>query len=208
MRYTSVFDNETNENTFLVYDENTKKGIIIDPGCDLNKIEKMIEENGVTVKYIFITHCHYDHIENLISLKEKTKALIAASEKGSKNIGDPLVNLTVQGLGYAIKGINADVVLKDGEIFSLDSLKIKCIYTPGHTDCGICYYIDNELFCGDTLFLRSVGRTDLPTSDIKSLEKSIKEKLYILPDETNVHPGHGHDTTIGYEKKYNFFVKL
>ena len=80
MRYTSVFDNETNENTFLVYDENTKKGIIIDPGCELNKIEKMIEENGVTVKYIFITHCHYDHIENLISLKEKTKALIAASE--------------------------------------------------------------------------------------------------------------------------------
>lgn len=206
MKYTSVFYNETNENTWLVYDENTKNGIIIDPGCSMEQIEDMISCCGVRVKYILLTHCHYDHIMSLIELKEKTGALIVTGDKGSINIGDPNINLTTYGLGYTIEDIKADVVLKDGETLVLDSLEFKCIYTPGHTNCGVCYYIENELFCGDTLFLRSCGRWDLPTGNQETLFNSIREKLYILPDETVVHSGHGHDTSIGYEKKYNFCV--
>lgn len=208
MVFKSIFHNETSENTYLILDENTKNGVIIDPGCKIEKIEKLIKENGVCVKYILLTHCHYDHIESLIPLKELTGAEIVTGDNGSKNVGDIKMNLSMYGLGYPIDGVEADVVLKDGEILNLDSLEIKCIYTPGHTNCCVCYLCENELFAGDTLFLRSVGRWDLPTGDFAVLEKSIKEKLYTLPDDTAVHPGHGGATTIGYEKKYNFCVKL
>lgn len=208
MKYELILSTEMNENTFLVYDENTKNGIIIDPGCPLAKIEKVTAEKGVTVKYIFLTHCHYDHIESLIPLKEKTGAEIVTGDKGCVNIGNPKINLSKEGLGYEISGISSDIILKDGEEFELDGLKLRCIYTPGHTDCCVCYLCENELFAGDTLFLRSCGRWDLPTGDFNVIEKSIKEKLYTLPDETAVHPGHGGDTTIGYEKKFNFCIKL
>ena len=207
MKYTSVFHNETDENTYLIFDENTKNGVIVDPGCSIDKIEKMIEENGVNVRYILLTHCHYDHIMSLIPLKERTGASIVTGDKGSINIGDPFINLTEHGLGYKIENIHSDVVLKDGESLILDGLEIKCIYTPGHTNCGVCYLVENELFAGDTLFLRSCGRWDLPTGNQKILFESIREKIYTLPDETTVHSGHGHDTQIGYEKKFNFCVK-
>ena len=208
MKFTSVFDNNTSENTYLVFDENTGNGLIIDPGCSMEKTEKMINENNVNVKYILLTHCHYDHISSLIPLKEKTGALIVTGDRGNVNIGNPSVNLSVYGLGYEINNIKSDKILSDGEVIELDTVKIKCIYTPGHTDCGVCYLIENELFCGDTLFLRTCGRWDLPTANVDVLEKSIKEKLYLLPDETVVHPGHGESTTIGYEKKFNFVFKL
>lgn len=208
MKYTSVFDLETSENTYLVYDENTLNGVIIDPGCDFDKIKKMIDDNNVKVKYIFITHCHYDHIKSIVELKDKTGALIVSGDKGSENLGNPDINLTKYGLGYEIKNIKSDIVLNDGEIFKLDSMEFKCIYTPGHTNCGVCYLIDNELFCGDTLFLRNCGRCDLPTGDFKTLESSIRNKLYVLSDETVIHSGHGNDSTIGYEKKFNFYVIL
>lgn len=207
MKYTSVFYNETDENTYLVFDENTRRGAIIDPGCSIEQIERMLDENGVKAEYILLTHCHYDHIMSVIPLKERTGAEIVTGDKGSVNLGDPNVNLTAYGLGYEISGINADVVLRDGETLTLDGLSFKCIYTPGHTNCGVCYLIDNELFCGDTLFLRSCGRWDLPTGDHLTLIRSIKDKLYTLPEGTAVHPGHGHDTEIGYEKKFNFCVK-
>lgn len=207
MKYTSIFCNDTNENTYLVFNENTRNGVIIDPGCLIDQIERMIEENSVTVKYILLTHCHYDHIMSIIPLKERTGAKIVTGDKGSMNIGNPDINLTLHGLGYEIKGIRSDVVLKDGDNLTLDGLSFRCIYTPGHTDCGVCYHIENELFCGDTLFLRSCGRWDLPTGNQETLFRSIREKLYSLPDETVVHSGHGHDTEIGYEKKFNLCVK-
>lgn len=207
MKYTSIFYNGTNENTYLVYDENTKNAIIIDPGCSLEEIDQMIKENKVTVKYIFLTHCHYDHIMSLIPLKEKTGAKIVTGDNGNVNLGNPKINLSTYGLGYKIENIKSDIILGDGEIFKMDGVTLKCIYTPGHTNCSVCYYAENELFCGDTLFLRSCGRWDLPTGDEKTLGKSIREKLYNLPDETVVHSGHGEDSTIGYEKKYNFCVR-
>lgn len=207
MKYTSIFYNQTNENTYLVFDENTSNGVIIDPGCSMEQIEKMINDNKVNVKYILLTHCHYDHIMSIIPLKEKTGAKIVTGDKGSINLGDPDINLTPYGLGWKIEGINSDIILRDGESLELDGLSIRCIYTPGHTNCGVCYLCGKDLFCGDTLFLRSCGRWDLPTGNQLVLERSIREKLYILPDDTVVHCGHGADTTIGYEKKFNFCVK-
>ena len=208
MKYVLLVSDEIKENTFLVYDENTKNGIIIDPGCTVEQIESVIKENGINIKYILLTHCHFDHIESLIPLREITGAKIVTGENGNKNLGNPEINLTKMGLGYEIKDISSDIILKDGEIFELDGLKIKCIYTPGHTDCSVCYMCGNDLFAGDTLFLRSCGRWDFPTGDFDVLEKSIKEKLYTMDDDVIVHPGHGADTKIGYEKKFNMVIKL
>ncbi len=208
MKYTSIFHNETNENTYLVYDENTLNGVIIDPGCKIEKILELISENNINVKYILVTHCHYDHIASLKELREITHAKIVTGDNGNDNIGDIEKNLSPYGLGYEINDVSSDIILNDGEELSLDSLSFRCIYTPGHTNCCVCYLCDGELFSGDTLFLRSVGRWDLPTGDFDTLKKSITEKLYTLPDDIGVHPGHGAATTIGYEKKYNFSIKL
>lgn len=207
MKFDAIFDNETSENTYLVYDEETKNGVIIDPGCTLDKISKLIADNGVTVRYILLTHCHYDHIASLTALKEITGAKAVASEKCNENLGNIGVNLTRHGLGRDITE-SADIVLGDGEVVTVDSMDIRCIATPGHTDGGVCYLVGNDLWSGDTLFLRSVGRWDLPTGDYATLETSIKNKLYVLPDEVRVHPGHGSATSIGYEKKFNLCIPL
>lgn len=196
------------ENTYIVYDENTNKGVVIDPGYKCDGILKAANDDNIIIKYIFITHCHYDHISDLEQLREKTGALLVSSKKGSINIGDPDINVSVAGLGYALSAKKSDIVLSDGEEFTLDGLNIKCIYTPGHTNCGACYLFNNKkLFSGDTLFLRSVGRSDLPTGNGDELFKSIQNKLYTLSDEIEVFPGHGSQTSIGYEKKFNMFVR-
>ena len=197
----------TDENTYIVYDENTKNGLVIDPGCDYNNILKSANEDNVKIKYVLITHCHYDHISDLEPLRAATGALLVSGDKGSINVTDPDINLTYSGLGKEISAKRSDIVLKDGEELDMDGIKIKCIYTPGHTNCGVCYLMGDHIFVGDTLFLRNCGRWDLPTGDETTLRRSIKEKLYTLPEDIIVHCGHGGDTSIGYEKKFNFYVK-
>ena len=196
------------ENTYIVYDENTKNGFVIDPGYKCDGILKSASDDGINIKYILITHCHYDHISDLEELREKTGAQLVSSKNGSINIGMPEINHSVSGLGYALSAKKSDIILNDNEEFKLDSLNIKCIYTPGHTNCGVSYLINNtKLFSGDTLFLRSIGRSDLPTGNGDELISSIKNKLYTLDDRTDVFCGHGLVTSIGYEKKFNMFVK-
>lgn len=198
----------TDENTYMVYDEDTLSGMVIDPGSDADKIIKACNEENVIIKYILLTHCHYDHIMGLPKLREKTGALLVSSKWTSINIGDPDINHSVSGLGYAISEKASDIVLSDNEEFTFDGVKIKCILTPGHTNGGACYLVNGSvLFSGDTLFLRSIGRSDLPTGNADELVNSIKNKLYTLDENIKVYPGHGKETEIGYEKKYNMFVR-
>ncbi len=197
----------TDENTYIVFDEKTKNGLVIDPGYECEGIIKTAQELGVEIKYVLITHCHYDHISSLEPLREKTGCKLISSENGSKNVVNPDINLSLHGLGYEINAKKSDIVLKDNEEMLLDGLNIKCIYTPGHTNCGACYMINDNLFTGDTLFLRSIGRHDLPTGDGNTLINSIKERIYTLPEEITVYPGHGGKSSVGYEKKFNMFVK-
>ncbi len=207
MKIKKLTNYATDENTYIIYDENTKDGLVIDPGYKADGILKAAVDDNIKIKYVFITHCHYDHIEFLEELRQKTGALLVSGDKASINIGDPAINHSYSGLGYDLSAKKSDIILKDGEEFELGGIKIKCIYTPGHTNCGVCYLAENHVFSGDTLFLRSIGRSDLPTGDYDTLVKSIKEKLYTLDDDTTVHCGHGNDTSIGYEIKFNFFVK-
>ena len=101
---------------------------------------------------------------------------------------------------------SCDIIMEDMEERVFDSIKVKCIHTPGHTDGSCCYEIGGLIFSGDTIFNRNIGRCDLPTGDFDVIYKSIKEKIYKYPDETVIYPGHGTHTTVGYEKKYNAYV--
>lgn len=190
------------QNCYLVYDDN-KNGFLIDPGFDTLKILKAIEQIGVNVSHILLTHCHYDHIYSVNELRGHKK--LVCGEKCSENIGRTSRNLSASfGAPFTVEP--ADIIVSDNEEITIGDIKIKCIASPGHSECSFCYLVDNMLFAGDTLFCRNVGRWDLPSGDEQSLRDSIKQKLYTLPDNTKVFSGHGADTEIGYEKKYNFYV--
>lgn len=197
----------TDENTYLVYDEDTKEGFVIDPGYHADGILTAAEEDKIQIRYILITHCHYDHISSLEELRERTGASLISGKKAAVNVTDPDINLSLGGLGKRIFAKQPEIILSDGQEFEAGNIKITCIDTPGHTNCSVCYQCGQHLFSGDTLFLRNVGRWDLPTGNESALIESIQQKLYSLEDEIVVHPGHGEDTTIGYEKKFNFYVK-
>ena len=200
-----IFNNYHNdENTYLIYENGT--GVVIDPGNSDIEIAGFAKENNIEIKYILLTHCHYDHIEFLEKLRERTLAKLVCGDNCAVNVVNPRMNLSIFGLGYELSPKNPEIILADGEVFDADSMKIKCIYTPGHTNCSVCYIIENKIFAGDTLFLRNCGRWDLPTGDEATLIKSIREKLYTLDDAMAVYPGHGRETTIGYEKQFNMFV--
>ena len=197
------FDND--ENCYILYDDSLE-GIVIDPGSDGEEIFDKIKKLGIRIKYILLTHCHYDHIEGLGILRKLTGAEVVASFECNLGIQSASINLSML-FSDQISEEPADLIINDSDIIKAGNMEIKVITTPGHTKGGVCFLIDNELFSGDTLFLRSVGRTDFPGGSSDTLIKSIKEKLYTLDDDTIVHPGHGNDTKIDYEKRYNMFVK-
>lgn len=196
----------TSENTYVVYNEKTKNGFIIDPGYDAEEIIKEIKE--IKIKYVLLTHCHFDHMEYVNKFIDFYLAKLICSEKTNINIKDPYINLSEDIGGEAVVLKEADFILKDGEEINSENIKIKCIYTPGHTNGSVCYLVNNSfLFSGDTLFFQNCGRWDLPTGREEDIIKSIKEKIYKLNDEVIVYPGHGKETKIGYEKKFNMIVK-
>lgn len=193
---------DMDQNCYLVYGDD-KKGILIDPGLDTLKILKTIEEKNVDVSYILLTHSHFDHSYSVKELRGHKK--LVCSKNCSFNITKESRNLSLMtGEPYTLD--EADVILSDGDILEVGELRIQAIETPGHTDGGMCFLIDGKLFSGDTLFKRTVGRCDFPTGDGEVLINTIKTKLYTLPDETEVFAGHGENTTIGYEKKFNMYV--
>lgn len=196
---------DNNQNCYIVYDDSLE-GIVIDPGSDGEEIFDKIKKLGIRIKYILLTHCHYDHIEGLGILRKLTGAEVVASFECNLGIQSASINLSML-FSDQISEEPADLIINDSDIIKAGNMEIKVITTPGHTKGGVCFLIDNELFSGDTLFLRSVGRTDFPGGSSATLIKSIKEKLYTLDDDTIVHPGHGNDTKINYEKRYNMFVK-
>ncbi len=205
MRIERIVSYYNDENCYLVYDEDNI-GIIIDPGCEASEIESVINEKGLKVSHILLTHCHYDHIGGLEDLRKNLNAKVYASFECNQNIQNPNVNMSLF-QEKIIRALPADEIIDDGSVIKVGILEIKVIKTPGHTNGGVCYLIDEDLFSGDTLFLRNVGRWDLPKGDEETLKNSIINKLYTLDDDIIVHPGHGNDTKIYYEKRYNTYVR-
>lgn len=194
-------DINMDENAYFLIENN--KAIVIDPGSSFEKTVDFIK--GFDVEYIFLTHCHFDHITCVNELREKYNAKVCCTSECAENIKNPHISLTITGNYESIEDV--DIILDEKEDFEFYGNKIKTIKTPGHTTCSTVFKMGENLFSGDTIFYQNVGRWDLPTGDGKELIKSIKEKIYTLPEETTIYPGHGKSTTVGYEKKYNMFVR-
>ena len=193
-------------NCYFVYREGSRKVIFIDPADYGEQIFKAMKDNGFEVAAILLTHGHFDHIWGCSKLRQLTSAPVYAYEGEEDVLLSSDLNVSA-GAGRACT-VKANTLLKDGEEVTIEGMTFKLIATPGHTQGSCCYYFEeaNMLISGDTLFEESVGRTDLPTGSMSTLVRSVKDKLFELPDDVVVYPGHGDSTTIGHEKKYNPFI--
>lgn len=194
-------------NTYLAVDDETKKGFIVDPGGYSNALIKAAEDEKADIEYIILTHGHADHICGVNEhLKDFPNAKVVACVAEKTMLEDPALNQSLMfGTSCIIK---ADILVSDGDELDIGGLTLKFLHTPGHTQGGMCIYIasENVLFSGDTLFCQSIGRTDFPGGSFAALADSIHSKLFVLPDETRVLPGHMGYTSIGDEKRSNPFV--
>ena len=194
-------------NCYFLYQEDSKKIIVVDPADRGEYLYNAFKEAGLEVAAILLTHAHFDHVWGCNQLRELAGVQVFAFEDEKDLCESAKLNVSEDvGRPYTV---TVDWYLKDGETVTIEGMEFKVIWTPGHTQGSCCYYFekDNILISGDTLFEGSCGRSDLPTGDGKLLSRSLKERLMILPDETMVFPGHGNGTTIGDEKKYNPFCR-
>ena len=194
-------------NCYFVYQEGSTDVIFFDPADKGDYIYEKLKEKGLNVKGILLTHGHFDHIWGTNKLRELSGAPIYAYEAEKALCEDAITNVSDQvGRPYTVI---PDYYVKDGEEITIAGMTCKVIATPGHTVGSCCYYFEEAgmLIAGDTLFQESVGRTDLATGSMSAIIHSVKDKLFLLPDETKVYPGHGDVTSIGHEKRYNPFVQ-
>ena len=212
-------------NNYLIIDEETRDAALVDcsafdiwnkvPYTKGNVAATSVGENrqaidNISLKYILLTHGHFDHIAGIKPInapmpnaENRPYVLMHKSDMDWVN----RVNEYMPMMGMPeITVPKIDRFIEDGEIIKLGNLEISVIHTPGHTQGGVCYYVENNLFSGDTIFKESVGRCDLPGGDFDKIVESIKTKIFTLPDDTLIYPGHGKPTSVGWEKEHNFFM--
>ncbi len=188
-------------NNYLLTDGN--EAVLID--CSEVKQEILDELKDKTLKYILLTHGHFDHVLGVNGMKECTGAKILVHKDDISRMEESANIMQTFGV-IGVETPKADDYINDNDILKFGNTEIKVIHTPGHTEGCVCYLIDGKLFSGDTLFRDSVGRCDLPGGNFSKLSDSIKNILFKLDDNMVVYPGHGPETTIGYEKKYNEII--
>ena len=197
-------ENMLQENTYILTDSETNQGMVIDPGCYTPAMKKELR-NLTELKYIILTHAHGDHMGALNAIrKDYPDAVLIAGVKEKKILLDAENNGSMEFSPEPVS-TEADRYVSEGDSVTLGSIKFTFMETPGHTQGGICICGDGKIFTGDTLFFRSIGRTDLYSGNMEQMRKSL-QKLMRLPDEIQVLPGHGPGTSIGAEKKGNPFV--
>ena len=195
-------------NCYIVGSTSTNGGMIIDPGADTHTIMRSVQQAGLSISIIVVTHAHMDHVAALREVQQETNARFAIheAEKGFV-FSAPMRMLTSLGVSPVKSPPRPDRLLKDGDLIDLGDLRFEVLYTPGHSSGGICLLGHGVVFSGDTLFRFGIGRTDFPGMSHERLINSISEKLMILPVETTVYPGHGPATTIGDERRGNPFLR-
>ena len=196
--------------SYLIGDEKTQEGLFIDPADDAKRLLSEAKSHGLkTIKYIVNTHSHVDHVMGNAEMVKKTGAKIVVHEGDASAVSQTPSDL-LEMFG-ATPSPPAEILVKDGDVIQVGDVKLKVIHTPGHSPGGMSLYLDGMVFTGDTLFVGSVGRTDFPGSSWDVLEASVRKKLYVLPGETVVFPGHNYGSTptstIQYERRHNPFVR-
>jgi len=195
---------------YLIGDEETKEGLFIDPSDDAERLLSEAKSQGISkIKYIVNTHCHVDHVMGNAEMKKKSGAKIVIHEEEAPYLSRTPPDLLT--MFRATQSPPADILVKEGDLIKVGKVELKVLHTPGHSPGGMSLYMDGMVFTGDTLFVGSVGRTDFPGSSWDVMEASIRKKLYVLPGDTVVFPGHNYGSTptstIQYEKRHNSFVR-
>jgi glyoxylase-like metal-dependent hydrolase (beta-lactamase superfamily II) len=195
-------------NCSIFGDEQSRQAMVVDPGDEIAHVLELVRKHGLTVTAIVITHAHIDHIGGAQKLKLATGAPVYM------NLNDTelqrMLDVQASWLGMSpVEPVSIDVPAKDGDVLLVGATGFHVMHTPGHTQGSISLWIpsENKLVAGDTLFRDSIGRTDLPGGNGRQILQSIHEKLLPLPEETVVIPGHGENTTIGREKRFNYFLQ-
>lgn len=197
---------ELSTNCYFLINEETMETVIIDPADNTNTIVRTIEEKQLNPKAVFLTHGHFDHILAAREICDAYQIPCYAHKDEVELAKDTQLNLSASFMGPF--ALNVDEAFSDNEEVDIAGIHFKVLHTPGHTQGSCCYYLEDEgiLISGDTIFEESVGRTDFPTGNAKKLLSSIKERIFTLPGETKIYPGHGNETTVAYEKIHNCCV--
>jgi hydroxyacylglutathione hydrolase len=195
---------------YLIGDEDTKEGLFIDPADETDKLISEAKSHGLEkIKYIVNTHSHVDHVMGNAAMVKKTGAKIIIHEEDARDL--LRIPSYLLDMFKATPSPTADILVKERDVIQVGKAGLKVIHTPGHSPGGMSLYMDGMVFTGDSLFVGAVGRTDFPGSSWEELETSIRNKLYTLPGETVVFPGHNYGpaptSTIEYEKRHNPFVR-
>ncbi len=188
-------------NNYLLIDEESKEAVLIDCSAVEPKIREVLEEYGAGLKYILLTHGHFDHVAGI----RQTDAKIVMHKDDLPILNQSNIYLPAFGIPE-ITIPKIDIYINDNDVLTIGKNEIKVLHTPGHTQGGVCYLVDNMLFSGDTVFRESVGRCDLEGGDFLQLVDSIKKKIFTLPEETVIYPGHGRATDVAWEKLHNSFM--
>lgn len=190
-------------NNYLIIDEISKEAALIDCSFMDEQILIELKKQNATLKYVLLTHGHFDHIGGLNDLPNEVKVLMHSSDMEWINE----VNTYLPMIGMPTMDIpKIDEYIRDNDIIKLGNHEIRVIHTPGHTQGGVCFYTEGNLFSGDTIFRESVGRCDLPGGDFDQIVESIENKIFTLPDDTVIYPGHGKTTCVGWEKEHNSYM--
>ena len=195
-------------NCYVIKDEETNETMVIDPGGDAEKISNMLDILEVKLKYIYLTHCHADHIGAVNQIQNKYGGKVLIHRNGAENLeNDDIVLASYIGENKII--LEADSRVDDEDILHIGNIEFKVLYTPGHTNCSTSLYCEKYkmLFSGDTIFRGTWGRTDLPTSSFEQIMDSITKKILVLPDDTIIYPGHGKSSMIKEEKSIYLDLK-
>lgn len=196
------------ENCYIVGDETTGEGALVDPGDEAARIAIAVEQTNLEITQILITHAHIDHVGAVAALVEEYACPVLMHSEAEPMLKQLPTQAMMMGLRFG-KVPNVDRHIEEEEVIKVGGLELQSLYTPGHAPGHLAFYIEGEgvVLSGDALFAGSVGRVDLPGGSMEVLMKSIEERLLTLPDETKVYSGHGPQTTIGNEKSYNPFLQ-